>query len=469
MLVLRPRDARARAAGRRRAPARRRRAGPRRPARRRARVPARGRRAARRPGDARRAARGARTRRARDARRGKRSAARALARRALRLSPGDPRALLIEGEVLFVSGDREGARRSLSAALRRDRGVLTRAERFKACVKLRDWRRALALAGRILDDGPQLQDLRAFWDPWEWDERVPRAEREAEILSLEKAAGPASPWTLYYRGALAGPSALADFRRLARLPARRWAWMLGKAATTALWNGEFALAADWFERALSGGPADWRARAFRAETLLCLHRVEEAYAELERARAEAPPTESAQALAWLGAFDLWTGRYESALARLEEADRLGAMCAPCWKGGALLKLGRAEEALAVLDDALRRYPLDFEAYIWRGEAKRALGRHEAALADLGAIALPDAAPGAPAWLWALINRALCRRALGDHAGASADFRALPARVVEHVRAKRGLGPGEEVPILEAALELARGFRREEYGQAIWMD
>ncbi len=401
---------------------------------------------------------------------GRRGAAGGLVRRALRLAPRDPLALLGQGELLFASGRMKDARAALARALRWDRGGLPASSRFKSLMKLGDYRRALAVAERILDAGPGLNDLRAFWDPWDWDERVPRAAREAEIRALERAAGRrGAPWALYYRGSLAGPDALACYEALARRSASRYGWMLAKGATTAMWAGDFALAASWFERALACGPADWRARAFLAEAYLCLHDPERACAEMDRAAAAAPDYEAGQVLAWRGAFDLWLGRYEEALARLEKAEAQGAQCAPCWRGAALLKLGRADEALAVLDETLRRYPLDFEAYIWRGEAKRVLGRHREALADLDAIPLPDASGATPTWLWALFNRALAKSALGDAAGASADYRAIPARVTDYIRARRGLPADDRDAILLAGLDLARGFRREEYGQAIWME
>ena len=57
-------------------------------------------------------------------------------------------------------------------------------------------------------------------------------------------------------------------------------------------------------------------------------------------------------------------------------------------------------------------------------------------------------------------------ALGDRAGALEEFDAVPARVINYVRAKTGQKRMEDV--LEAALKLSRGFRREEYRQAIWM-
>ena len=70
------------------------------------------------------------------------------------------------------------------------------------------------------------------------------------------------------------------------------------------------------------------------------------------------------------------------------------------------------------------------------------------------------------WLWARFNRALVKAALGDKPGMIADFEAIPAFVVRHIQDKAGLTGIEE--ILQAGLRLSRGFRRDEYRQAIWM-
>ncbi len=391
-----------------------------------------------------------------------------LLRAVLRCDPLDPAACLSLASALDAAGRKAAARAMLrrAAAAARRRGA--RADEFKALMKLGRYKDAVATAERILDAGPALPDLRGFWDPWEWDERAPRETLLRELKALERALGPEArgPWLHYYRGSLSGPDGLPHFERLAGYPAKRYGWMWFRAASAALLASRFEDAAAWFKRSLAAKPADWRAHCFLAEAQLCLGRRAEAFAGMDRALRAAPESEKGQVLAWRGAFELWLGRYARALALLDEAAALGAQCAHCWRGAALLKLGRPEEALAELDKTLRLYPLDFEAYVWRGEAKRALGLHREALKDLDARAAADSGLATPVWLWARFNRALAKAALGDAAGMKAEFEAIPAPVIDHLRARTGLTKTED--LLEAGLRLSRGFRRDEYGQAVWM-
>lgn len=387
--------------------------------------------------------------------------------RLLRLEPGAARPRLIAGGILFASGRVARGRALIAEALRRDRGELLPGEVFAGLMKLGRYKAAIAAAERLLDGRPSLADLRALRDPWEWDDR-PLAERRREVAKLERALGPAAcrAWGPYYRADLRGPEELRQFSKLAALPERRYGWMHAKAGLAALCAGRFPEAERWLRGALSYKTADWRTRGFLAEALLCQGRTKEAFTEMDRALPEAPADEAGQVLAWRGAFDLWLGLYQSALKRFDEALKLGAPYALSWKGAALLKLGRAREALALLDEALALYPRDLEAYVWRGEAKRALGLHREALKDLDEPTLSDPDRATPIWLWALFNRALAKAALGDRAGLKSDFAAIPVHIREYLRRKTGLDDMEK--ILESGLELSRGFRREEYRQAIWM-
>lgn len=391
---------------------------------------------------------------------GNRARAAKVVRRVLRLDPGNARIRLVHGQSLYISGRVEAGRALLRSGLRRAGGALTPAERFKTLMKLGRYREALRAAEKILDAGASLDDLRAFWDPWEWDERRSLKDHRAELKRLRAAVGSApGPWLHYYSGSLKGPAALAHFDELARFPPRRYGWMYFRAGLMALAASDFRRAADWFERALLHKPADWRARCFLAEARLCLGDTERALTEMDRALKEASEKEAGQVLAWRGAFDLWLGRYDQALERLERAAAMSAQCAFCWKGAALLKLGRPGEALEALDLTLERYPLDLEALIWRGETKRVLGRHREALEDLARV--PKALD-----LWARFNAALSKRALGDEAGMLEEFERIPAGIREHLRAKTG--ESDPAAILEAGLELSRGFRRAEYSQAVWL-
>lgn len=383
----------------------------------------------------------------------------------LALDPRDAASCASLAAIARARGRTARERLLLARALRLDRGALKPADRFRALMKVGEYRRAIAQAEKILDAGATLSDARAFWDPWEWDDRAPRADRLSVLRRLERALrGATGPWLDYYRAELGGPDALAAFERLSAFPRRRYGWMYGKAGLAALCAGSFGKAVEWLELSVRSEPADWRARGFLAEALLCLKRPEDAVAQLDRACSEAPSDEAAQALAWRGALDLWLVRYDEALGRLEEARRAGAPCADCWRGAALLKLGRLDEALAALNETIARYPRDFEAYVWRGEALRLLGRPREALRDLDEGSGPRREPAA--WLWALVNRALVKEDSGDEKGSRADFAALPPSFVEGLRARTGLT--EPRALLLAALDRARGWRREEYGQAIWM-
>jgi len=392
----------------------------------------------------------------------------AVYRALLKDDPRDARACLGLAAVMRASARPASERALLARALLHDRGSLPRADRFRALMKLGRHKAAVVEAERILDAGPTLEDIRVFWDPWEWDDRLPRAARRLELGRLERSLGKRArgPWLHYYRAELLGPEGLNHFEALEGFPRKRYGWMFAKAGLAALCAMRFEQAAAWLKLALKGKPADWRTNGFLAEAYLCLRRPKEALAEMAKAARSAPPDDAGQVLAWRGAVDLWLGRYEEALARLDRACRLDAPCAFGWRAAALLKLGRPAEALEKLDETLRRFPRDFESYVWRGEAKRELGLHAEALKDLNEEFLKDPAREPSMWLWALINRALVKAALGDEAGLEKDFDAVPSYVVEHLRARTGLT--DKAALLRAGLVLSRGFRREEYRQAIWM-
>lgn len=386
----------------------------------------------------------------------------------LRSAPRDARARLGLAAVMRARAEHEKERRILSGTDLAAAPVAPR-DRFRSLMKLGHYKRAIAEAERILDAGATLDDIRTFWDPWEWADRRPRSDRLKALARLERALGPRprTPWLHYYRAELLGPEkGMAHFEAIAAYPRKRYGWMFSKAGLAAHCAARFDVAARWFRIALGSKPADWRTNGFLAEAYVCLGRPQEAIAEMDAALAGAPPEDAGQVLAWRGALDLWLGRYEEALARLEEACRLDAQCAFCWRAAALLKLGRPAEALAGLDETLARFPRDFEAYVWRGEAKRELGLYQEALKDLNEETIVDEKREPPIWLWALVNRALVKAALGDAAGLRQDFDALPAYFTDYLRAKTGLEEPEA--LLKASLDLSRGFRREEYRQAIWM-
>ncbi|HBE89369.1 MAG TPA: hypothetical protein DDW67_09565, partial [Elusimicrobia bacterium] len=120
--------------------------------------------------------------------------------------------------------------------------------------------------------------------------------------------------------------------------------------------------------------------------------------------------------------------------------------------------------------AVRLFPTDLEALVWRGEVLRLLGRHREAAAAQSAVLRKS--PGYP---WALVNRGLCRSALGDGAGMEADWRALDREMKSFLagavkgRAGGGDRRGRVKLMLEEACRLSMGDRRDDaYFRPVWM-
>ena len=342
---------------------------------------------------------------------------------------------------------------ALLAELDQERALLeVRAGRYPAAVRA---------AESLLERRPDLRLVRAFWSPWQPALRPERAA--AHRRAVEPLARRGAPWALYFRGCLSpGGKTAAEDLEAAASAGPRYAWMSLKAGWERLMRGEARAAAPLLERALKARPADWKARGYLAEALICLGEPDRAREQLARARREAGEEEEPQALAWEGGVELWLGRYERALTLLDEARARGAQHAHCWAGGALVMLGRLPEALERLDETVSLFPRDTEAFVWRGEAKRLSGRPREALGDLSR---------ARGWFWAHANAALAHAALGDEARMAEEFRGIAAPIAARVE-KRLRRPGEGASrvkrILEEAFSSARGFRRDDYAQAFWL-
>lgn len=388
-------------------------------------------------------------------------AARALLARVLRAAPGDARALEAAGSAVFseASGEarRRRARALLSEAVRLDAGALGPAERFGALMKLGRHREAVAYAESLSGSALEARVLRAFADPWGLDRA---SERRRALAGLRRSGVPA-PWRDFYLADLPGRERERHVDALRRVGARH-AWMRAKSGKRALLAGRARQASMCLRAALGARWKDWHTRGLLAEALLCLGRPGAALSEMRRAHDEAPEPERPSALAWLGLLELWLGRYAWARRRFERARDSGDLYAPAWLGACEHLLGRPKKALALLDAALERFPGDVEAYVWRGEVKRVLGRPREALDDLSRA---RAEPDRP-MVWALVNRALAKEALGERRGALREYRAIPPAL--RARLEEACGQSDPIRRLRRALELARGYRRDDYDQRVWL-
>ncbi|MBI5246583.1 MAG: tetratricopeptide repeat protein [Elusimicrobia bacterium] len=381
----------------------------------------------------------------------------------LKIDPRDGLAHLSLSLLMRRIGSPEQERAALSRAVD---GELCASDRFKALMRLGRFPEAVCVAEELLDSGLTLTDFRAFSDPWEKDNRPDRLAPQTDLDALDRGLKTvAGPWRDYYLGSLGGPEGLRHFDSLP--DEARYRWMHYNAAMEALFSGDFARAVRWFSVALRDETLDWRAHGYFAESYACVDEPEKARREMSRCLDGAPKNERAQVYAWWGELELWLGGYERALTLTSKACELGAPFGHAWKGAALLKLGKKAEALAQLESALRLYPGDEEAILWRAEAKRELGRPREALEELETITPRH-------MVWVLFNTALCRHALGDERAMRSDFELLPPAVSAHVRRRIGLPDSGElddrdiVRFLEAGLKLGRGFRRAEYAQAVWL-
>lgn len=381
----------------------------------------------------------------------------ALGRRALRAPDGLPAALEAAAQLHWRGRVPEAKR--LHALLRgADLAALAPRERFRALIRLGRFAEAFPL-GESLLDGAVLEDLQAFGYPWPLGQLDAARAEHLPILDALKP-GALAPWAHYYRGLLrGGEAALADFGPLERA-GPRYRWMLFRSGWAHHYQGRFADAVRLLSASLEFQPPDYRAHGFLAEAFICLEQPERGLREFQRGLRAAPGPEALSMLGWRGEALLWLGRYDEALADLNRACEFGPLWSLCWRAGAKVKLGRFKDAVQDLDRLLAAYPLDREAFVWRGEARRELGQHALALQDLSRE---------PVGVWARVNRALVHDALGDEVARDEDARALPRAMLEFTRRAAKLPPGAGTrETLEAALRLAKGFRRDDYGQAVWM-
>ena len=247
----------------------------------------------------------------------------------LAMDPRDGAAHVSVSLLMRWIGSPEKERAALARAVAKG-SELNRIDRFKVLMRLGRYASAVRLAERTLDAGAALLDHRAFWDPWETDNRPVREGPQADLGELDRALRTApGPWRRYFLGSLGGAEGLAHFDALPSTP--RYRWMHYNAAMVALFAGSFRRAVRSFKIALRHEPMDWRAHGYLAEAYVCLDRPEEALRSMARGFAAAPENEHAQVHAWWGELELWLGRYERALERSTRACAMGAPFAHGWK------------------------------------------------------------------------------------------------------------------------------------------
>lgn len=290
---------------------------------------------------------------------------------------------------------------------------------------------AFAAGERVLAS-PSLADLRSM------GQLSPPSKAVAGLERL--AGGRHGRWARFYLARLR-PSE-ADARAASAGAPPRFAWMAYWLALSRLDAGDAAGALRLLAWARKQKPADWWPHSLGAELSLCAGDAAQArrWARSGRAAAAEDP---GNFLAWAAFFELWQGRTRRARAGFLAAEKLGAWEAKRGLGACALLLGRPAEALKLLEEAEKsESPAEDETLAWLAEAERLCGRPRAALARL---------KGRKGF-WASVNRALACKELGDVAGLERERAALPG----------------ELRDVERAPARAKGFRRDMYGQRIWL-
>lgn len=364
---------------------------------------------------------------------------------------------------------------------------------FRLALCVCDYEEAARIGESVLDqtrDTEHLEVLRwpTFIDEFDLSYGTPEFHQEAmSALGALIAKRPESPWATYYRVLLCNniqklprielPN---DLRRLRGYPPERYGWMRLETAKQSLYDNDFKAALEDFQLAVrSSVPGNWTAQCQAGEVLYCLGDFAAGERAFEAAEAMTPPFRRGNCLAWKGESYLWSGRYEEALACLDEAIKGVAQYAYCWKGGALVKLERFEEAAAVLEKAVALSPWDLEAKVWLCEARYRLGRYPEALE---AISTDISGKGCSNFYVHALRGLICA-AMGDAAGLEENFNLMPLKIAVYLTRRAGhdrmasenervgsslLSEDQMSAILESLLTWSRGVRRGDYERWVWM-
>lgn len=350
-----------------------------------------------------------------------------------------------------ASAARASREREQSAALVRQ---AVEADRFRKLVGAGRYGAAFALGARLAGRAPAQSTVSAFWYPWDPAKFTATRAWHARRLAAGRYTGEAAAWARLYGAVLAVDADPCD--------GVRWphAWMDGKVGQLLLLHGRIEASCAWLERGVEDPSLGFLSAGFLAEAYSLLGRDAEARALFAGAKrrfgAESWPTLQA----WRGAISLWSGRYPAAIEDLRDAAAGGAFWAHGWLGAAQIASGKLEDGRRSLELALEKYPRDYEARIWRGEALRRSGRHREALRALAGIDGP----------WAAVNRLLAHAALGEGERARREWSGLKPDFAAWLAGGRPAAGDLAAPqaLAEAGLRRARGWRRDShYGLHAW--
>lgn len=353
---------------------------------------------------------------------------------------GDGVALALHrAEALAQAGKTAAAVSALRAALAADTDAAP-LDAHVAAVYAGDFARAVQAGETVLDSTRRYEDLRRLtWlnlvHDYRSEEQPPGLLRAVlRNVAAYRKKRPDCPWgrywEFYFRDEAQKPCDPAAASEASRRAGPLYAWMRYQTGKARFFAGDFAGAEEDFAAAAgSCEPANWRALAFRAETLWCLRRPERQWRDaFAAAEAVVPEGDRIGLLTWKGEVLLWAGFYEEALGPIRLSTALGPSDALVWEGAALTLLGRPEEGLKKLDEMLSRSPRRGDALLWRAETLHRLGRNADALKAADKAVAHYAKHADRPNLYARIIRGLCRQAAGKKSAAASDWKSLPPKL-----------------------------------------
>ena len=336
---------------------------------------------------------------------------------------------------------------------------------------------AFETAENIIDAPMHDRVLSRLWNPWgDRASAMPKIFFIDRLNALKRAKirKKFEHYRVFFRAALLfynnrREEAIREFKKMPKLSPERYGWMHFPIGWTYLYSCKFQSALNEFKQSVKSEVSRIPSMGRIGEIYICTGSFAKGFDEFAKALKVAAFEETAGLITWKGQMHLFTGDYKTAVKLLGKGAELGDDVAFCWRGAAYARMGRLKQALNDLDKAIKLFPTDLEARVWRAEVLRLSGKYEQSLKDINIVIAAD-----DKYVWAYFNRALIRSAMNDYKGMKEDFEKIDGNIIQFIENKlfAGKKPASMermLKVLEEGCKVAMGNRRnDKYFYPIWM-